>query len=77
MMNIRHEMYNAQLDYVARQAMEGNALLICPDRPLDIGRLEMNSQKIQSIYDAGREKTLQMLDEIRRFVSDGQPRTSK
>jgi predicted patatin/cPLA2 family phospholipase len=70
-------MYNAQLDYVARQAAEGNALLICPDRPLDIGRLEMNRQKIQAIYDAGREKTLQMLDEIRRFVSAGQPRTSE
>lgn len=77
MMDIRHEMYNAQLDYVARQAAEGNALLICPDRPLDIGRLEMNRQKIQAIYDAGREKTLQMLDEIRRFVSAGQPRTSE
>ena len=77
MMNIRHKMYNSQLDYVARQAAEGNALLICPDRPLDIGRLEMNRSKMQAIYDTGREKTLQMLDEIRHFVSDAQPRTSE
>ncbi len=77
MMNIRHKMYNSQLDYVALQARKGNALLIYPDRPLDIGRLEMNRPKMQAIYDAGREKTLQMLDEIRHFVSDAQPRTSE
>ena len=60
-------MYNAQLDYIASQAEAGNALLIYPDRPLDIGRLEMNRDKIRSVYASGHRKALQMIAEIQEF----------
>lgn len=67
MIAVRHQMYNAQLDYIASQAEAGNALLIYPDRPLDIGRLEMNRDKIRSVYDTGHRKALQMIAEIQEF----------
>ena len=72
----RHNMYNSQLDYIASQAQAGNALLIHPDAPLNIGRLEMNPQKIQAVYEAGHRKAQQMLSQIRHFVAAAQPQTS-
>ena len=41
----RHEMYNAQLDYIHSQALTGNTLIIAPLKPLPIGRIEMNPEK--------------------------------
>jgi predicted patatin/cPLA2 family phospholipase len=37
-MKRRHEMYNAQLQYLETEAQKGNTLLVRPDHPLDIGR---------------------------------------
>lgn len=64
----RHIMYNGQLDYIQQQAQLGNTLLIYPEEPLRIGRTESNVQKMQRTYDAGREKAVAMLDEIRSFL---------
>lgn len=67
----RHEMYNAQLDYVSRQAAEGNTLVIAPSQPLPIGRIEMNPAKMQRVYDMGRETCIALLPDLRRFLTEG------
>lgn len=64
----RHIMYNHQLDFISEQARLGNALLIYPDETLRIGRLELNARKMQTIYEQGRRKALEMLSQIREFV---------
>ena len=65
----RHEMYNAQLKYIEEQAEKGNVLVIYPNHPLNIGRIELDEPKLRAIYQHGREKGLAMLDQVRDFLS--------
>ena len=65
----RHEMYNAQLKYIEEQAEKGNVLVIYPDHPLNIGRIELDEPKLRAIYQHGQEKGLAMLDQVRDFLS--------
>lgn len=69
MMSVRHQMYNAQLDYVEQSRQSGNTFVITPDTPLAIGRLEMNRDKIQAIYDAGTKKAQEILPALKAFIS--------
>lgn len=65
----RHLMYNAQLDYIEQEEKKGNILVIRPDHPLEIGRIELNETKLRAIYQHGEEKGRAMLEEIREFLS--------
>ncbi len=49
----RHEMYNEELEYVARRARDGAAIVIQPDEPLPISRLSSDPAKMQATYDLG------------------------
>ena len=69
-MQRRHEMYNAQLQYIEEQAQQGNILTIYPDHPLDIGRIELNEPKLRAIYQHGREKAQSMLEDVKRFLAE-------
>lgn len=66
-MAVRHEMYNKQLEYVYGEAEKGNVLLIIPDEPLNIGRVEGDADKMRRCYEMGRKKATEMLEKIRRF----------
>ena len=72
----RHLMYNAQLDYVARQAALGHTLVVRPDQPLRIGRTELSPDKLRAIYQAGREKAEALLPRLRQFLA-GSPAPSE
>lgn len=69
-MGRRHLMYNAQLDYIAQETQRGNTLLLCPETALDIGRTEMNAEKMQKIYDLGVKYAQLHLDKIKHFLSE-------
>lgn len=75
-MHERPAMYNAQLSYLAAEEAKGSILLIAPDAPLGISRLESNPQRLQQVYDLGRLKAEQMLPQILRFVG-GAPSASR
>lgn len=66
----RHEMYNAQLDFVHSQARQGTAFVIAPSQPLPIGRVEMNPEKMRSVYAMGRQACLDILPELRKFMNN-------
>ena len=66
----RHEMYNAQLDYLAEQQRLGNILLIQPREPLRIGRTELKADKMQRVYDLGRATGEEYLPRIQEFLHD-------
>ena len=66
----RHEMYNAQLDFVHSQARQGTAFVIAPSQPLPIGRVEMNPEKMKSVYAMGRQACLDILPELRKFMNN-------
>lgn len=64
----RPEVYNRQLDYCLQQAASGNTLLIAPDATLKIGRLQLEADRIQAVYDSGREVAEKMMPQILDFV---------
>ena len=69
-MNVRHEMYNRELDYLAREQAAGRALVICPPSTIAIGRLEQNARKMQHVYDQGRKAGEAHLEAIRAFLGE-------
>lgn len=50
----RHIMYNRQTEYVEACMQDGSAFVIRPSKPLEIGRLEKDPEKVQQVYDQGR-----------------------
>lgn len=67
-MGRRHIMYNAQLAYIKEQEAEGNTLIIAPDKPLPIGRVEMNPDKMRLVYQTGRKTCEDKIPEIKNFL---------
>lgn len=64
----RHNMYNAETQYVFEQEKAGKILVLCPDAPLGIGRLETNKSELRRVYDSGRAMAQKRLEEIREFL---------
>lgn len=66
----RHKMYNAELDYIEAEKKKGNTFLIYPEMKLNIGRAEMDIEKMDMVYNMGRKKGEQILDEVINFLKD-------
>ena len=54
----RHEWYNETLDYIDSRVADGAAILIAPERPLEISRVCHDPDVMQRTYDLGRETAL-------------------
>ena len=65
----RHEMYNAQLRYVAEAEKEGRCLVIRPDAALPIGHLCHDAEQMQQVHALGCEVARRRIDEIKNFLS--------
>ena len=66
----RHLMYNQQLDYVRKREQEGDTLVIRPDEALAIGHIEHDADKMQRIYDIGRQKGEATLQQVQQFLQE-------
>ncbi len=64
----RHEMYNRELDFLQEQERAGNALLIYPDKPLRIGRTELNERKMRKVHAMGHNECIEMMNTIKDFI---------
>ena len=60
----RHSAYNQAVDYVRQQEAAKAAFVIRPENPLSIGRLEADPEKVQMIYDQGREDAHRILPDL-------------
>ncbi len=69
-MACRHIMYNAELDYIEAEKKKGNTFLIYPEMKLNIGRAEMDIEKMDMVYNMGRKKGEEILDEVINFLKD-------
>lgn len=67
-MENRHVMYNKETRYAFSQQGKGNALVICPDEPLPIGRIEHNPDVLMQVYNIGRQKATETLNDIKAFT---------
>ena len=68
-MENRHITYNKQHDYALEQEKAGNAIVLCPKKPLGISRVEHDPGKLQQSYDVGRNVAIERLKEIQYFIS--------
>ncbi|NLT09355.1 MAG: patatin family protein [Ruminococcus sp.] len=64
----RHEMYNAELDYVRRAESEGRAYVLAPEENLPVKRVEHDPEKLLEAYRMGRMAAKEHLAEIKTFL---------
>lgn len=67
-MSRRHEMYAFEQRLVFESEKRGSTLVLCPDTPLDVGRVEHDPEKLRSAYDEGRRIALRELDRVKAFL---------
>lgn len=65
----RHERYNAQREHIWAYEDEGRALVIAPDRPVEVGHIEHDTSKLLDLYIQGRQEGQRLLEEIRAFIA--------
>ena len=63
----RHIRYNEMVKYIEQQEALGRAFVIRPPEALNIGRMEKDPEKLQSVYDLGRETALKAADRIKEL----------
>ena len=65
--NNRYKKYNEELEKISELEKEGKIFVIRPSKLVKIKRIEKDSNKLQEMYDLGRENTLNLLDKILSF----------
>ena len=68
-MGIRHEVYNSQTERLKTLEKEGRVFVLRPASPLEIGKTEKDTSRLQAVYDEGRRLALEKLDEIKAYLS--------
>lgn len=54
-LRLRYKSYNHTLDYIDELEAEDKALVIRPQRPIEVGRTERDTRKLQALYEEGYE----------------------
>ena len=65
----RHNVYNETLDYIRKREAAGELLVIRPDQPLNIKKVEKDPDELRRVYEIGRRIGLQRMNEIKDFLS--------
>ncbi|MBR5875524.1 MAG: patatin family protein [Akkermansia sp.] len=64
----RHEVYNATMDYIDEQEATGKILVLRPETPLPVSRVEKDPNKLRIAYEIGRKAAASKLYEIQQFL---------
>ena len=68
-MEKRPDMYNAELEHVARRVQEGRAFVVRPSEAITIGYTSHDPQAMQQVYEVGREEGRRQLPALLQFLS--------
>ncbi len=68
-MGRRHDMYNAQLEYIRQQETLGDTFIIAPPTTLPIKRVETNPDKMTAVYHTGRETCAAIMPRLKTFLA--------
>ena len=69
-LDVRHVMYNQQLELVRQRELEGKALVIRPTEKLDIGHISHDPDEMQAVYDIGRKEGKKQLERIQECLKN-------
>lgn len=64
----RHNHYNETTRKLEQMEKDGSVLIIRPENPLNIGRLENNPEKIQEIYDIRYRDGMKWVEKVKEFI---------
>ena len=64
----RAEKYNEQVEKIIKLENEKKIFVIRPSKLVDIKRIEKDSNKIQEMYDLGREDSEKLLQELNEYL---------
>lgn len=67
--NNRYKVYNEELEKVNELEREKKIFVLRPSRLVDIKRIERDLDKIQEMYDLGREDAIKNLEELNEYLS--------
>ena len=65
----RHEVYNRTLWEIRQMEKRGEAFVIRPGKKLDIGRMERDLDKIQEVYELGRQDAEKRIGELTEWLA--------
>lgn len=65
----RHERYNASLAYVKEKEASGDFFVFRPCRPLNVGSVERDPEKLMTAYRMGRDDAENRMNELIAFIS--------
>lgn len=63
-MENRYKMYNDTVQYLEEEESKGNVIIIRPEQPLEVGRMERNPKKLEKLYAIGFEDAKKYKDRI-------------
>lgn len=65
----RHNLYNAQVEYVNMIAEQGRAMIIQPPTELDCSTLEKSTAKLEAIYRIAYKQGLEVADRVKEYIN--------
>ena len=63
-----HDRYNIQRMHLWKYEREGRALVVAPQKPVEVGHVEHDSAKLLDLYIQGRQEAKRLLGDIEAFV---------
>lgn len=63
-MENRYKLYNETIRYIEEEERKGNVIVIRPELPLEVGRMERNPHKLQNLYNLGYEQAKRYTEQI-------------
>ena len=66
----RHLMYNNQTKYVYQKEKDGQAFVIQPKEPVNIDRLEKDTEKLWRLYRAGYNDAKENFDRLMKYLGE-------
>lgn len=66
----RHHMYNDTLKQLKTLEESGQAIVIRPSKPIEIGRFEKDVNKLKALYENGYEDASKMYEQIKKYCED-------
>lgn len=64
----RHILYNRSIENLLQWEKEGKAFVIRPSKPIKIGRIEKNPDKLQAVYELGQMDGKLYLAKLREYL---------
>ena len=68
LMKNRHTSYNDTMEFLRRQQESGQAFVIQPKKPSDVGRLEKDPEKIEALYKEGYRDAKECYEQMIQYL---------